>query len=449
MKHCGTKRIETDRLVLRRFAKEDADAMFLNWASDPEVTKYLLWPTHENREVSMSVLSELVNLYENDNHYQWAIVVKENGDGPIGCMSVVKMDEDISMVHIGYCIGRKWWNKGITSEALKAVMEYLFREANVNRIESRFDPRNPGSGAVMKKCGMKYEGTMRSADWNNQGICDTSYYSMLKSEWFLANFQLTKEEVSVIIEDALADYLRVVANEGDRPFVQSEKIGWVKTFPTAWSNYIFYFNENEEQAEKSISQVITKIKDHELPDEWVVGPKSNPSDLCKRLEQKGFQKKYEMAGMAIDLLQTDLSIVIPENVNIVEVESDAQMDIWAEMISKGLWHGETFESCLFTNLIHSPNYKFYLAYLDGEPVAASMLQLSNGIAAMDLICTLQEHWRKGIGNAMTKIPLLYARNQGYRIGVLQASRAGDHGYRKIGFQEYCRFYIYKFVDTSL
>ena len=86
------------------------------------------------------------------------------------------------MVHIGYCIGRTWWHKGITSEALKAVMDYFFEKVEVNRIESRHDPRNPNSGGVMKKCGMKYEGTLRQADRNNQGICDCSFYGLLASD---------------------------------------------------------------------------------------------------------------------------------------------------------------------------------------------------------------------------------------------------------------------------
>ena len=71
-----------------------------------------------------------------------SIVLKDNGDEPIGDIAVV----------------------------------------DVNRIESRHDPRNPNSGKIMKKCGMKYEGTLRSSDWNNQGVCDACYYALLKSE---------------------------------------------------------------------------------------------------------------------------------------------------------------------------------------------------------------------------------------------------------------------------
>lgn len=56
MKHQGTKTIETPRLILRRFTLEDAPAMYRNWASDPEVTKFLTWPTHASEEVSRLVL---------------------------------------------------------------------------------------------------------------------------------------------------------------------------------------------------------------------------------------------------------------------------------------------------------------------------------------------------------------------------------------------------------
>ncbi len=182
MNHCGTKRLETGRLVLRRFTVADADAMYKNWASDPEVTKYLTWPTHPDPGVTKRVLADWVAAYQNANYYQWAIVLKENGDEPIGSIAAVRMDESISMVHIGYCIGRAWWHRGIASEVLRAVVDFFFDEVGVNRIEARHDPNNPHSGMVMQKCGMRYEGTMRSADRDNQGVCDVCCYAILKSD---------------------------------------------------------------------------------------------------------------------------------------------------------------------------------------------------------------------------------------------------------------------------
>lgn len=182
MKNCGTQRIETDRLILRRYKIEDADAMYKNWASDSEVTKFLTWQPHSSVEVSRSIIEDWLKEYSDKKYYQWAIVLKDNGNEPIGDISVVHMNEDISMVHIGYCLGRAWWRRGIMSEALKAVTDFMFDTVEVDRVESRHDPKNPNSGKVMQKCGMKYEGTLRSADRNNQGICDACYYALLRSE---------------------------------------------------------------------------------------------------------------------------------------------------------------------------------------------------------------------------------------------------------------------------
>ena len=64
----------------------------------------------------------------------------------------------------------------------KEVTRYLTWPLH-ETVASWHDPRNPNSGKVMQKCGMKYEGTLRSTDRNNQGICDAVCYGLLKEEW--------------------------------------------------------------------------------------------------------------------------------------------------------------------------------------------------------------------------------------------------------------------------
>lgn len=181
MKHLGTKEIETPRLCLRRFTLDDAQAMYMNWASDEAVTQYLTWPPHSSPEASRMVLQSWTEGYGKADNYQWAIVLKELAQ-PIGSIGVVSHDDRVEKAEIGYCIGRRWWHMGIMPEALNAVTNYLFCEVGMRRIEARHDIRNPNSGAVMRKCGMKYEGTQRQSDWNNQGICDASWYAVLASE---------------------------------------------------------------------------------------------------------------------------------------------------------------------------------------------------------------------------------------------------------------------------
>jgi len=183
MEHLGTKELETKRLILRRFIMEDAEYMFNNWTNDDEVTKYLTWPSHGDINVTKKILEQWIQRYEKNDSYLWAIVLKEINQ-PVGSISVVGQRDDIKMVHIGYCIGKNWWNRGIVSEALGAIIRFFFEEVGVNRIESRHDPNNPGSGKVMEKCGMKYEGLLRQADKNNQGIVDAACYGLLAEDYF-------------------------------------------------------------------------------------------------------------------------------------------------------------------------------------------------------------------------------------------------------------------------
>ena len=181
MEHRGTQLIETTRLILRKAQMTDAEPMFRNWASDPEVTKFLPWPTYESVENANTILNIRTKEYDNLNFYQWMIELKEIGE-PIGSISVVHHRDDIAEAEIGYCIGQSWWHKGIMSEALTAVMQCLFKEVGMNRIEAKQDINNPHSGGVMKKCGMKYEGTSRASDRNNQGICDIAQYAILRED---------------------------------------------------------------------------------------------------------------------------------------------------------------------------------------------------------------------------------------------------------------------------
>ncbi len=183
MNHLGTQTLQTQRLTLRPFTLADAPAMYANWANDPQVTHYLTWPTHSDVAVSQQVLADWVPRYADPTWYQWAIVPSDVGE-PIGSIAIVRMNEEVSSVHVGYCIGRRWWRMGYTSEALAALLRFFFQEVGALRVDSRHDPRNPGSGAVMRHCGMALEGTMRQADRNNQGICDYAEYGILRQEYF-------------------------------------------------------------------------------------------------------------------------------------------------------------------------------------------------------------------------------------------------------------------------
>lgn len=181
LRRSGTQTIETQRLVLRRFTPDDAQAMYSNWASDPEVTRYLTWQPHKSPAQTEDTLAGWADRYEDGGYYNWAIVLKGLGE-PIGNISVVEQNDRARQAHIGYCLGRKWWHQGVMSEALSAVIGYLFQEG-YQRVDSRHNVANPHSGDVMKKCGMQYEATLRQSGWDNSGIHDEALYAILAQDY--------------------------------------------------------------------------------------------------------------------------------------------------------------------------------------------------------------------------------------------------------------------------
>ncbi len=182
MNHLGTKTIETDRLILRKFELTDVEDMYNNWANDDDVTRYITWPTHKNMEDTEKVITGYVNDSVKDNYYHWCIVLKETNEA-VGSIGAFRLFDDLEMAEVGYCIGKKYWNKGITTEALNEIICFLFDEVGYNRIEARHDTKNQASGKVMSKSGLKFEGILRQGGKNNTGICDSAVYAILKEDY--------------------------------------------------------------------------------------------------------------------------------------------------------------------------------------------------------------------------------------------------------------------------
>ena len=141
----------------------------------------MTWPAHKSVDITRMLLEDWTTRYEDKSYFQWAIVLKES-ESVIGSIAVVDFKEDRCSTDIGYCLGRRYWGHGIMPEALAAVMNYLFYTVGVNRIAACHDANNPKSGRVMQKAGMKFEGILRGAGKNNQGICDEVWYAALRSD---------------------------------------------------------------------------------------------------------------------------------------------------------------------------------------------------------------------------------------------------------------------------
>lgn len=181
LKHKGTVTLESDRLMLRRFTIDDAEAMFNNWTNDAEVAKYMRWNVHKNIDETRNVLLKRIEKYNNLNYYHWAIVLKDT-DTPIGNIALISSNEYDMCAEAAYCLGRQYWGQGIVTEALKTVLKFGLLEVNYNRIEAFHAANNVASGKVMKDAGMIYEGRMRQKYLSHLGFEDSDLYAILRED---------------------------------------------------------------------------------------------------------------------------------------------------------------------------------------------------------------------------------------------------------------------------
>ena len=195
-KHTTT--LETDRLILRHFKPSDTEAMFRNWASDPDVVRFMAYAlcetladTHDRVEAWFRYFKETVpGAWE-----LFAIERKATGE-VIGTIDYAELDKEARSAEVGYQLGKAWWGKGFAAEALQAVIKHCFETVKLNRIWAEFDIRNTNSGKVMEKAGMFYEGTARRHRVRAKSgeLVSHSSYAILAEDYF----GRTKPGVSII-----------------------------------------------------------------------------------------------------------------------------------------------------------------------------------------------------------------------------------------------------------
>ena len=156
MKNLGTKTLHTERLELRAFRESDAEEMFKNWANDPEVTNYMTWTPHGDIAITRQLCAQWEK--EAAPSYQWAMVYEGE---VVGSLTVISRNEFQERGTLGYCMAKRCWGKGLMTEAVREVLRFCFEEVGFARIDGEHAAPNVGSGRVMEKCGLSYEGTRK------------------------------------------------------------------------------------------------------------------------------------------------------------------------------------------------------------------------------------------------------------------------------------------------
>lgn len=198
MTHKGTVTLETERLILRRFTIDDAEAMFQNWASDPEVTRFMPYDTCITLKQTQSRINEWLDYFNKTERSDvFAIILKDSGE-PIGTIDYAETDPEVEAIEVGYQLGKHWWGNGYAAEALKALIKYCFEECGFKRIWAMYNSLNSNSGTVMRKAGMQYEGTFRKDRMRKGELRDSVQYAILAEDYFNRNNEKTHKTTSNI-----------------------------------------------------------------------------------------------------------------------------------------------------------------------------------------------------------------------------------------------------------
>ena len=180
--HNGTKTIETERLILRRFEYTDDTAMLKYWISDEKIQAMYSEPVYSTKEEVKGLLDIYISSYEKPDYYRWAIIEKDCGEC-IGQIAYFLVDSKNHFAEIEYCIGSEFQCRGYATEATKAVVAFGFDEINLHKVQICTKIINQPSKRVIEKCGFTYEGTLRDYFYMYGEYVGRHYFSILRSEY--------------------------------------------------------------------------------------------------------------------------------------------------------------------------------------------------------------------------------------------------------------------------
>ena len=174
-------RLETPRLILRRLEMRDAPDLF-DYSRDPQVAKHVLWDAQTSVSEARAYVRYMLRRYRAGEPASWGIEEKETGR-VVGTIGYMWYQRDNNACEVGYSLARRRWNRGYMTEALAEVLRFSFEELGVHRVEAQHEVENAASGAVMRKCGMRKEGTLRGRPYNKGRYVDVDLYAMLREDY--------------------------------------------------------------------------------------------------------------------------------------------------------------------------------------------------------------------------------------------------------------------------
>ena len=174
--------IETERLLLRPFRSSDTDSI-LAYRGDPEVARFQLWEPFTHNKVKLFIHKYKSITFGSDGHWS-GLVVQDKAKGHVlGDVALNISKDDHPQARIGYNIAKKWQRRGYGSEAVRAMVDWVFKNTKVHRITATCDCDNKASAALLKKLGFRREAHFIQNTWSKGQWTDEYVFAMLKKDW--------------------------------------------------------------------------------------------------------------------------------------------------------------------------------------------------------------------------------------------------------------------------
>lgn len=172
--------IYSEKLCLKKIEEKDLDTLFAIYDNEKVFEYCGILPKH-NKETVRKMIAHFERDFLKRTRVKWGIFINEE---LVGIIEAFDFNQKVSMVTIGYYLAETFWGRGIATEAVKLLVEFLLLKANINRIQAEVMPQNENSKRVLLNSGFIKEGLLRQATvWTGKGIVDLEMYSLLKADF--------------------------------------------------------------------------------------------------------------------------------------------------------------------------------------------------------------------------------------------------------------------------
>jgi len=176
--------LKTERLLLRPPLEEDLERLWPH-VTNPEVTEFLAWDPHENKEVTLGLINSLIQAQQSEKGYHWVLVQDPEICGIVSLIDVRRQHRcwTINRAELAYWLAPKFQKQGLMTEACKTVLKFAFTHLMLHKVNAFHASDNPPSGRVIQRLGFRYVGEELEAFRKDERWHSLKQYEIL--EWEL------------------------------------------------------------------------------------------------------------------------------------------------------------------------------------------------------------------------------------------------------------------------